>query len=138
MPKLVADMHIPPAFRRWGARLGLAVLIAIAIAYVPGQVLQRDPRAAKLEAQIDQLTREAHDVAARNAGLRRDIAALRSDIGAIESRARTELGMAYPDEVVLRLPAHSEAPNEAAGGSLGQAARSGANTDAGNPAGHAR
>ena len=39
-------MHIPPAFRRWGARFGLAVLIAIAIGYVPGQVVRRDPRAA--------------------------------------------------------------------------------------------
>jgi outer membrane murein-binding lipoprotein Lpp len=104
VPKIVADMHIPPAFRRWGARLGLALLIAIAIGYVPGQVLRRDPRAAKLEAQLAELATEAQQVAARNAVLRREIAALRSDIGAIEDRARTDLGMVYPDEVVLRLP----------------------------------
>jgi cell division protein FtsB len=96
-------MHMPPAFRRWGARFGLAVMIAIAIGYVPGQVARRDPRAAKLEAQIDELTAEAREVAARNAGLRREIEALRSDVGAIEDRARTDLGMVYPDEVVLRL-----------------------------------
>jgi cell division protein FtsB len=97
-------MHVPPAFRRWGLRCALAVLIAIAIGYVPGQVARRDPRAAKLEAQIEALTVEAREVAARNAVLRREIAALRSDIGAIEDRARADLGMVYPDEVVLRLP----------------------------------
>lgn len=97
-------MHVPPAFRRWGARFALAVLIAIAIGYLPGQVLRRDPRAAKLEAQLGQLAAEVREVAARNAALRRDIAALRSDIGAIEDRARADLGMVYPDEIVLRIP----------------------------------
>lgn len=104
MPKIVADMHIPPAFRRWGARFALAVMIAIAIGYVPGQVVRRDPRAGKLEAQLEQLAAEAREVGAHNAALRRDIAALRSDIGAIEDRARADLGMVYPDEIVLRLP----------------------------------
>ena len=115
MPKIVADMHIPPAFRRWGARFALAVMIAIAIGYVPGQVVRRDPRAAKLEAQIEQLTAEAREVAAQNAALRRDIAALRSDITAIEERARADLGMVYPDEIVLRLsqePPPQEPPPE--------------------------
>lgn len=109
MPKIVADMHIPPALRRWGARLGLALLIAVAIGYLPGQVLRRDPRAAKLDAQIEQLSTEARTIAAHNAMLRRDIAALRSDIGAIEDRARADLGMVYPDEIVLRLPPEPEA-----------------------------
>ena len=118
MPKIVADMHISPAVRRWSARFGLALVIAIAIGYVPNQVLRRDPRAAKLEAQLAQLVAEAQAVAAKNAVLRRDIAALRSDIGAIEERARADLGMAYPDEVVLRLPAGPEA----AGASPGQGA----------------
>ncbi len=80
------------------------MLIAIAIGYVPGQLLRRDPRAAKLEVQLEQLAGEAREVAARNAALRRDIAALRSDIGAIEDRARADLGMVYPDEIVLRIP----------------------------------
>ena len=108
-------MHIPPAFRRWGARLALALMIAIAIGYVPGQVGRRDPRAAKLEAQIEELTAEAREVAARNAALRRDIAALRSDVRAIEDRARTDLGMVYPDEVVLRLEPEGEAERELQG-----------------------
>jgi outer membrane murein-binding lipoprotein Lpp len=103
-------MHIPPALRRWSARLGLAVLIAIAIGYLPGQVLRRDPRAVKLEAQLAQLAAEAREVAARNAALRRDIAALRSDVGAIEDRARADLGMVYPDEIVLRIPQETAPP----------------------------
>jgi cell division protein FtsB len=112
VPKIVADMHIPPAFRRWGARLALAMLIAIAIGYVPGQVGRRDPRAAKLEAQIEELTVEAREVATQNAARRRDIEALRSDVGAIEDRARTDLGMVYPDEVVLRLTPEPEPASE--------------------------
>jgi hypothetical protein len=97
-------MYIPPALRRWGVRFGLAVLIAIAIGYVPSQVVRRDPRVGRLEAQLAQLTAEARDVAVQNAALRREIAALRSDVGAIEDRAREDLGMAYPDDLVLRLP----------------------------------
>ena len=103
-------MYVRPAFRRWGVRCGLAVVVAIAIGYVPAQVARRDPRAAKLQVQIDELTTEARAVAARNAVLRRDIAALRSDIGAVEDRARADLGMVYPDEIVLRLPQAPEAP----------------------------
>jgi cell division protein FtsB len=103
VPKIAADMNVPPALRRWGARFALAVLIAIAIGYLPGQVMQRDPRAGKLEVQLAQLAAEARDVAAHNAALRQEIAGLRSDVGAIEDLARSELGMAYPDEVVLRL-----------------------------------
>jgi outer membrane murein-binding lipoprotein Lpp len=103
-------MHVRPAFRRWGVRCALAVAIAIAIGYVPGQVARRDPRAARLEAQIEELTAEARAVAARNAALRRDIDALRTDIGAIEDRARGDLGMVYPDEIVLRLPPAPQVP----------------------------
>ena len=110
MRKIVADMYVRPAFRRWGVRLALAVGIAIAIGYVPGQVARRDPRAARLEAQIEELTAEARAVAARNAALRRQIDALRTDIGAIEDRARADLGMVYPDEIVLRLPQAPEVP----------------------------
>lgn len=102
-------MYVRPAFRRWGVRFALAIAIAIAIGYVPGEVVRRDPRAAKLEAQIEQLTAEARRIAAQNAVLRREIAALRTDIGAIEDRARADLGMVYPDEIVLRLPQALEA-----------------------------
>jgi cell division protein FtsB len=96
-------MHIPPALRRWTVRLVLALVVATVIGYVPGQVLRRDPRTAKLREQIDALDAEARALAAGNAALRREIRGLRTDTGAIEERARADLGMVYPDEVVFRL-----------------------------------
>ena len=98
-------MHIPPALRRWGVRFGLAVIVAIALGYVPGQILREDPRTAKLEAQIEQLDVEARGLAAGNAALVREIRALQTEIGAVEARARTDLGMVYPDEIVLHVGA---------------------------------
>jgi|SRR6516225_6892355 cell division protein FtsB len=96
-------MHEAPALRRWAVRLGLALVVAIAIGYLPGQVLRRDPRALKLEQQLDELHAHARELAAGNAALARDVEALRTDIGAIEDRARADLGMVYPDEVVLQV-----------------------------------
>jgi len=103
VPKPLADMHVPPAIRRWGGRVGLALIVAIAIGYLPGQVLRKDPRTVKLTGQLDELDAEARQLAAANAALARDIEALRNDVGAIEARARADLGMVYPDEVVLRV-----------------------------------
>jgi cell division protein FtsB len=96
-------MHIPPAFRRWGVRLVLAIVVAVAIGYVPGQVLRNDPRMAKLATQLDELDADARVLETANATLARDIHALQTDVGAIEDRARADLGMVYPDEIVLRV-----------------------------------
>jgi cell division protein FtsB len=108
VPKLLADMHVPPAARRWTTRAALAIVVAAVIGYVPAQVLRRDPRSAKLEAQIADLDVEAKQLAARNAELVREIEALRNDVGAIEDRARADLGMVYPDEIVLRVAPPAE------------------------------
>lgn len=83
----------------------LAVVVAVGIAYVPGQVMRRDPRTVKLERQLDELEVEARALREVNADLSRDIDALRSSVGAIEDRARADLGMVYPDEIVLRVEA---------------------------------
>src|SRR4051812_5614230 len=96
-------MHVPPALRRWTARFALAIVVAIAIGYLPGEVLRGDPRAGKLAAQIDELGTEARTLAEGNARLAREIEALRTDVSAIEDRARADLGMVYPDELVLRV-----------------------------------
>lgn len=96
-------MHVAPPLRRWMMRFGLAVVVAIAIGYVPGQLLRKDPRAEKLEQELAQQRDEARELAAKNAALYREVEALRSDVGAIEDRARADLGMVYPDEVVLRV-----------------------------------
>jgi cell division protein FtsB len=101
--KVLADTHVAPPLRRWLVRLGLAIVVAIAIGYVPGQLLDRDPRAAKLEAQLEQERATARELAAGNAALIREIEALRSNVGAIEDRARADLGMVYPDEIVFRV-----------------------------------
>lgn len=103
MPSLPADSHVPPALRRWGARFGLAVIVAIGIGYLPGQVLSRDPRTVKLEAQLGELATEAQALTEHNAALLRQIEALRTDVRAVEDRARADLGMTYPDEIVLRV-----------------------------------
>lgn len=81
----------------------LAVVVAVGIAYVPGQVMRRDPRTVKLERQLDELAEEARGLSTVNADLARDIEALRTTVGAIEDRARADLGMVYPDEIVLRV-----------------------------------
>jgi cell division protein FtsB len=96
-------MHVPPAFRRWTARLALALVVAIAIGYVPGKVLRQDPRTVKLEHQLAEIAAEARMLETRNAALMRDIEALRTDVSAVEARARADLGMVYPDEIVLEV-----------------------------------
>jgi cell division protein FtsB len=113
--KVLADTHVAPPLRRWLVRLGLAIVVAVVIGYLPGQVLARDPRAEKLEAQLEQERAKARKLAAENAATFRDVQALRTDIGAIEDRARADLGMVYPDEILLRIrrtdtPATLEAP----------------------------
>lgn len=95
-------MHVAPPLRRWMTRLGLALVVAIAIGYLPGQLLRRDPRAVKLEGELAQVRSETRELAAGNAVLLREVEALRTDVGAIEDRARA-LGMVYPDEVVIRV-----------------------------------
>jgi len=97
-------MHVPPAIRRWSTRLALAIVVAAVIGYVPGQVLRRDPRSVKLAGQLDALETEALSLQAGNVTLAREIDALKTDIGAVENRARVDLGMVYPDEIVLRVP----------------------------------
>jgi cell division protein FtsB len=101
--KVLADMHVAPPLRRWMTRLGLAVVVAIAIGYLPGELLRRDPKAARLERQLEDMRKESRELAAQNQALYREVEALDSDVGAIEARARADLGMVYPDEVVLRV-----------------------------------
>ena len=103
MHRVLADTHVPPAFRRWGARLGLALLVAIAIGFVPARLLEKDPRTVMLHKQLDALDIESKELAVGNAALFRDIEALRNDVGAIEDRARADLQMVYPNEVVMEI-----------------------------------
>ena len=115
-------MHEAPAIRRWAVRLGLAVIVAIAIGYVPGQVLRRDPRAVKLEQQLDELRVHGREVARRQMrALARDVEALQSDVRAIEDRARADLGMV----VSRRDRARGASRRREAGGSAARRRREG-------------
>lgn len=100
MGRVLADMHVPPALRRWSVRLVLAIVVAALIAWVPAG---DDDRATKLRDQLDTMRAEAKTLRAKNARLATEVEALRTDPKAIESHARDELGMVYPGELVLRL-----------------------------------
>ncbi len=96
-------MHVAPAFRRWALRLGLAIVVAVGIGYLPGGLLRRDPQAIKLEAELHGLDADARELAAGHAAIARDIEALRTDVHTIEERARADFGLVYPGEVVMRI-----------------------------------
>jgi hypothetical protein len=104
--KVASDTHLAPAWRRWVVRVGLAMIVAIAIGYVPPGLVRRDPRAAKLAAQLDALRAEGRALQLENAAREQDVIALRNDIHAIEARARADFSMVYPDEVVLQIERH--------------------------------
>ena len=101
--KLLAFLDLAPALRRWAARFALALVVAVGLGYLPGEVLRRDPRALKLRGQLDELAAESRQLESDNAALYREVEALRTDVGAIENRARADLGMVYPDEIVMRV-----------------------------------
>lgn len=100
MGRVLADMHVPPALRRWSVRLVLAIVVAALIAWVPAG---DDDRATKLRDQLESMRAETATLRAKNARLASEVEALRTDPAAIESHARDELGMVYPGELVLRL-----------------------------------
>lgn len=98
--KVLADMHVPPALRRWTVRLTLAFAVALAIAYAPGD---SESEARHLRGQLEDARREARELEAGNARMAAEVDALRNDPSAIEARARDELGMVFPGEIVLKL-----------------------------------
>lgn len=103
MIRVKADMHVAPALRRWTIRGLLALVVAGAIAYIPAGGV--DGRAAHLRRQLDDTRAEAAALRAGNALRALEVEALRTDPSAIERRARDDLDMVYPDEIVLRLEA---------------------------------
>ena len=102
MRKVIADTHVPPAWRRWGARVALALGIAVVIAYVPWRA-GGEEQIDKLRAQVRDADAEIARLGVANARIEREIDALRTDVDAIVDHARDELGMVYPGELVLRV-----------------------------------
>ena len=108
MRKVLADMHVPPAWRRWTIRAALAAGVALAVAYVPWRIAGGGDRADKLEGQLARIRAAAAELELDNARLAREIQALRTDPQAIEDHARDELGMVYPGELVLSVERRRE------------------------------
>ncbi|HWM85996.1 MAG TPA: septum formation initiator family protein [Kofleriaceae bacterium] len=109
-------LHGDPNWRRWGARLGIAALLALGAAAWPYQLLG-GPASAQVErmsADVERTRDSARAQSANIAELRREIDALKNQPSAIEDIARRELGMVMPGEVVLRFEPGDPPP--AAGG----------------------
>jgi cell division protein FtsB len=108
--KVLADMHVPPAARRWATRAALAAGVALAVAYLPWRIAGGGDRADKLKGQLTRIRGEAAELEVENARLSREIHALRTEPQAIEDHARDELGMIYPGELVLSVEPVAEVP----------------------------
>ena len=96
-------MHVPPAARRWGIRAALALAVAAVIAIAPTMLDRGDGRVDRLRSQLRATHERIRALDRDNAALLDDIAALRDDVAAIERRARDELGMVYPGELVIQV-----------------------------------
>lgn len=85
--------------------MGLAVLLATALAYFPYRLLDGSGarKAAELRLQHQHTVAASRALAEENEHLRREIEALKNDIGAIEDIARDEHGMVRPGEVIIRI-----------------------------------
>jgi cell division protein FtsB len=103
--KVLADMHVPPVWRRWATRALIAVGIALAVAYVPWRIAGGGDQVERLRGQLARIHDEERALEAENARMARDIAALKTDPRAIEQQARDDLGMVYPGELVMTIEA---------------------------------
>lgn len=96
-------MHVPPMWRRWLMRLGLAVAIVMFIALVPAKFLANSGPAQQIDRENRALRDEIERLGAQRLQLQRDVHALATDVRAVEALARDELGLTYPGERVLKL-----------------------------------
>jgi len=89
--------------RRWLVRVGLAGVVATTLAVIPAGVDRADStrRLESLEGEVGDVTERRDEYRTRNALLRNEIRGLRGDRRAIEERARRDLGMVYPGELVI-------------------------------------
>ena len=91
--------------RTWVGRTAAAVVVMVALGYIPYHVYARSGLARTLELRRDLRTLRARNaqLAADNERLAREAAALRDDPAAIERVARVELGWVRPGEIVVDL-----------------------------------
>jgi cell division protein FtsB len=94
--------------RTWAGRLAAAVVVTSLLGYIPYHVYARSGLARTISLRRDLLALRAHndELSAENERLAREAEALRSDMGAIERVARTELGWVREGEIVVDLSGH--------------------------------
>jgi cell division protein FtsB len=91
--------------RTWVGRASGAVVVMLALGYIPYHVYARSGLARTLVLRRDLQTLRARNaqLAAENDRLAREADALRDDPGAIERVARAELGWVRPGELIVDL-----------------------------------
>ena len=91
--------------RTWVGRTAAAVVVMLALCYVPYHVYARSGLARTLVLRRDLKALRARNaqLAVDNDRLAREAEALRSDPGAIERVARAELGWVRPGEIIVDL-----------------------------------
>jgi cell division protein FtsB len=93
----------PP--RGWWIRVALAASLAVALAFVPTGIRRSDAdrHLERLEAEVADTRLRIAELDEENRELRGEIRGLADDPRAIEDRARRDLGMVYPGELVIQL-----------------------------------
>ena len=88
----------------WLRRAAAAALLAFALATIPYYVYARSGLARTIGLRRDLAALQARnaDLRAENARLAREAQALRSDLGAVESVARRDLGWVRPGEIIFQ------------------------------------
>ncbi|HUH03734.1 MAG TPA: septum formation initiator family protein, partial [Kofleriaceae bacterium] len=91
--------------RRWSGRIGLALLLALGLAYLPYRLLDGTgvSDAPRLRSELSESRVESERLRRENLQLARECEALRTDPTAIEDIARDEIGMVHPGEIVIRV-----------------------------------
>ncbi len=71
-------------------------------------------RVHEMEAQVDAARQKSDELRARNAKLESEVLDLKEGTGAVEERARLELGMIKQDEIYIQVLGANGAPKESA------------------------
>lgn len=92
---------------RWMRRLGLAAILAVALAVVPWRVYKSEGfvKHRRLSDEAAHLREGNEQLRLRNRALRREIDRLRNDLDAVGAVARDELGLVGEGEIVFRIDA---------------------------------
>ena len=89
---------------RWLLRIGMALVLAIGIGYLPYRVYGPNgvSRVHRLERDLQQLEEANTSLEHKNQALRQQIRSLKHDRSYIEQVARDELGMVRPGDIVFQ------------------------------------